>query len=58
VRKQFRRRGEECDDGNDVAGDGCTQCKLDPKVCDANGLTVELTLDFPEDFLVACRPPS
>jgi cysteine-rich repeat protein len=42
---------EQCDDGNDVASDGCTSCTLDPKVCDANGLTVEMTLAFPEDFL-------
>jgi cysteine-rich repeat protein len=44
-------RIEECDDGNDVGGDGCTNCTLDPKVCDANGLTVQLDLDYPEDFL-------
>ncbi|MFA5625200.1 MAG: DUF4215 domain-containing protein, partial [Bradymonadales bacterium] len=25
--------GEECDDGNKVANDGCTNCKLDTELC-------------------------
>lgn len=29
--------GEECDDGNDVAGDGCTACKLDVDETEPNG---------------------
>jgi len=38
---------EECDDGNTAAGDGCTNCTIDPTLCDANGLTVTLALDYP-----------
>jgi cysteine-rich repeat protein len=38
---------EECDDGNTVAGDGCTNCTMDLTLCDANGLTVTLALDYP-----------
>ena len=38
---------EECDDGNTQAGDGCTNCKIDPTLCDAMGLTVTVGLDFP-----------
>jgi cysteine-rich repeat protein len=29
--------GEECDDGNDVPGDGCTNCRLDRVTCPASG---------------------
>jgi len=30
-------RGEKCDDGNDVDGDGCTKCTVDPGyVCDSS----------------------
>jgi cysteine-rich repeat protein len=39
---------EECDDGNAVANDGCTNCAKDPVRCSANGITVTMALDFPE----------
>src|SRR5262245_7334237 len=42
---------EECDDGNTAAGDGCTNCAVDPVLCDADGLTVDLALDYPPQLL-------
>jgi cysteine-rich repeat protein len=37
---------EECDDGNTVAGDGCTNCRRDARTCGPNGLPVTLGLRF------------
>jgi hypothetical protein len=41
---------EECDDGNQTALDGCTDCVLDPLFCGDDGLlaTVALTYDASE----------
>lgn len=39
---------EECDDGNEIPGDGCTNCVIDARTCGPNGLTGTLSLDFPE----------
>lgn len=36
--------GEECDDGNNIPNDGCTNCVLDPVPCNADGLDVRACL--------------
>lgn len=38
---------ELCDDGNTVAGDGCTNCAPDARTCGPNGLAVTLALMLP-----------
>ncbi len=42
---------EECDDGNAVGGDGCTDCTVDPTLCSATGVAVTIALDYPEGLL-------
>lgn len=38
---------EQCDDGNDVADDGCTNCTIDPVSCDpAVGYRVTVAIDY------------
>src|SRR5262245_8210181 len=44
-------RVEECDDGNDVPNDGCTNCMRDGTACGANGLAATLGLDYDEGLL-------
>jgi len=37
---------EECDDGNAVAGDGCTECTKDGVVCLPEGIVANVALDY------------
>jgi cysteine-rich repeat protein len=39
---------EQCDDGNDVANDGCTDCEIDGKVCTIDGVAANVSLDYEE----------
>jgi cysteine-rich repeat protein len=36
---------EECDDGNAVVGDGCTDCVIDGTICGSGGIVARFVLD-------------